>query len=148
MRNRFRNPSLKEPLTRSRRNYRWDIEMGCVYVCVCVYARKTIPIPHGTRERLIEMKPCERNIPWGEFYGGPPRTLADFFQGFDFMQIESPPPINDYDFSGIGLVIRLDRKWNLSRLFKLREIPPTCFITQISLFLLPIKKWFSQHRSL
>lgn len=55
MRNRFRNPSLKEPLTRSRRNYRWDIEMGCVYVCVCVYARKTIPIPHGTRERLIEI---------------------------------------------------------------------------------------------
>lgn len=67
-------------------------------------ARKTIPTPHGTRERLIEMKPCERNIPWGEFYGGktPSSALSQISFKPDFMQTESPPPINDYDFSGIG----------------------------------------------
>lgn len=47
----------------------------CTRLRARVCARKTIPIPHGTRERLIEMKPCERNILWGEFYGGPPRAM-------------------------------------------------------------------------
>lgn len=117
MRNRFRNPSLKEPLTRSRRNYRWDIEMECngvyTFVCACVRAQDDTNTPwdEGTVNwnETVRTKYSMGRVLW---WSSPCyEALSQISFKADFMQIESPPPINDYDFSGIGLVIGLDRKW-------------------------------------
>lgn len=81
---------------------------ACLCTTYTCTSRCQTPWDEGT---LIEMKPCERNTLWGEFYVRRPYILVlTTLPLLDFMQIESVACIKDYGFLEIGFVALVVKK--------------------------------------
>lgn len=106
-----------------RRNYRRDIEIGCIHT----YIQRRRWQPSWDEGTLIEMKPCERKILWGEFYAGP--FLPSFARALELALL-----ISFLDFASVARrwMTAIFPKSNRSVNLSLRRLSENRFLRRIT----------------